>query len=169
MSSILEPQPVLPPFAALIEDAEIERAKTYGRAAKSSSTRREYARDWADFERYCRSRNLAALSAEPQTIARYVATLAGVLTIATIRRRIVAISQVHQERGLETPTAHKIVREVLPGIANTHGSAVRQKEALTLESVARGTADVAVRPQRAQSEARSGAAAARFRRRLPAL
>ncbi len=133
MSTILEPQPVLPPFAALIEDAEIERAKIYGRAAKSSSTRREYARDWAAFERYCGSRNLAALSAEPQTIARYVATLAGTLTIATIRRRIVAISQVHQERGLETPTSHKVVREVLAGIANTHGSAVRQKEALTID------------------------------------
>jgi len=130
---ILEPQPVLPTLAALIDEREVERAKAYGRAAKSIGTRREYARDWADFERYCRSRNLAAFSAEPQTIARYVAALAGVLTIATIRRRIVAISQVHQERGLETPTAHRIVREVLAGIANTHGSAVRQKEALTLE------------------------------------
>ncbi len=133
MSTILESQPVLPALAALIDEAEIERAKSYGRAAKSTSTRREYARDWADFERFCQSRNLAALSAEPQTIARYVAALAGALTIATIRRRVVAISQVHQERGLETPTAHKIVREVLAGIANTHGSAPRQKEALTLD------------------------------------
>jgi integrase len=124
---------VLPPLAALIEEAEIERAKAYGRAAKSTSTRREYARDWADFERYCRSRRLLALPAEPQTVARYAAGLGGVLTIATIRRRIVGISQVHQERGFETPTAHKIVREVLAGIANTRGSAVRQKEALTLD------------------------------------
>lgn len=133
MSTILEPQPVLPSLAALIEAAETERAKAYGRAAKSFSTRREYARDWIDFEHYCQSRSLVALCAEPQTIARYVATLAGVLTIATIRRRVVAISQVHQERGFETPTAHKIVREVVAGIANTHGSAVRQKEALTLD------------------------------------
>jgi len=133
VSTILEAQPVLPPLAALIEEAEIERAKAYGRAAKSTRTRREYARDWAAFERYCDSRNLTALPADPQTVARYIATLAGALTIATIRRRIVAISQVHQERGLETPTAHKVVREVLAGIANTHGTPVRQKEALTLD------------------------------------
>lgn len=133
MNTILVSQPVLPPVAALLEEAENERAKAYGRAAKSSSTRREYARDWADFERYCQRRNLATLAAEPQTVARYAATLGGVLTIATIRRRIVAISQVHQEHGLASPTAHKLVREVIAGIANTHGSAARQKEALTLD------------------------------------
>jgi integrase len=133
VSTILEPQPVFPPLAALIEEVEIQRAKAYGRAAKSVSTRREYARDWADFERYCRSRNLSALPAEPQTVARYAATVAGTLKIASIRRRMVAISQVHQERDLPAPTAHKVVREVLAGIGNTHGSAVRQKEALTLD------------------------------------
>ena len=133
MNTIREPQPVLPSLAALIDEAEIARAKAYGRAAKSTSTRREYARDWADFERYCQTRNLVALAAEPQTVARYVAGLAGALRIATIRRRIVAISQVHQECGLETPTTHKVVREVLTGIANTHGATVRQKEALTLD------------------------------------
>jgi integrase len=133
VNTILKPQPVFPPLAALIEEAEVQRAKAYGRAAKSASTRREYARDWADFERYCHSRNLPALPAEPQTVARYAATLAGTLKIASIRRRMVAISQVHQQHNAPPPTAHQLVREVLTGIGNTHGSAVRQKEALTLD------------------------------------
>lgn len=122
-----------PPFAALLATAEIEQAKIYGRAAKSARTRREYERDWADFERYCVARNLNSLPAEPQTVARYVASLAAVLKIATIRRRSVSISQLHQERGLNSPTSHKLVREVLAGIANTHGTAPQKKTALTLE------------------------------------
>lgn len=47
--------------------------------------------------------------------------------------RSVSISQLHQERGLKSPTTHKLVREVLAGIANTHGTAPRKKTALTLE------------------------------------
>ena len=113
-------------------DAEIDRAKRYGRAAKADRTIAEYARDWRDFERYCRARGLSALPADPLTVARYAATLAGVRAIATIRRRMIAISQAHQERGFEPPTAHKVVREVLAGIAHTHGSA-QQKSALTLD------------------------------------
>lgn len=38
---ILEPHPVLPTLAAFIDGREIERAKAYGRAAKSIVTRRE--------------------------------------------------------------------------------------------------------------------------------
>jgi integrase len=122
-----------PPSAALLATEEIERAKTYGRAAKSARTRHEYDRDWADFEDYCRQRSLAALPAEPQTVARYLAALARRLKIATIRRRAISISQRHQQHGLETPTAHKLVRDVLTGIANAHGSAPQKKTALTLD------------------------------------
>jgi hypothetical protein len=92
-------------------DAEIERAKRYGRAVKADRTIAEY----------------------PPTVARYAATLAGVRAIATIRRRTIAISQAHQERGFEPPTAHKVVREVLADIARTNGSAQRKKSALTVD------------------------------------
>jgi len=69
----------------------------------------------------------------PPVVARYVASLADELKIASIRRRVVAISQKHQELGLEPPTAHKLVRGVLAGIARTHGSAQKQKSALNAE------------------------------------
>ena len=117
-------------------DAEIERAKSYGRAVKADRTIAEYARDWRAFERYCRARGLSALPADPPTVARYAATLAGVRAIATDPPADDAISQAHQE---SPPTAHKVVREVLADIARTNGSAQRKKSALThCRSVARG-------------------------------
>jgi hypothetical protein len=57
----------------------------------------------------------------------------GVRAIVTIRRRMIAISQAHQEHGFEPPTADKVVREVLADIARTNGSAQRKKSALTVD------------------------------------
>ncbi len=130
--------------AEALSDVEIERAKFYGRAAKSPRTQHEYAREVAHFEAWCARRGLVAMPAPPPVVARYVASLAGDLKIASIRRRVVAISQKHQERGLEPPTAHKLVREVLAGIARTHGSPQKQKSALGAEllEAALGTIDL---------------------------
>jgi integrase len=113
--------------------AEEEAAKAYGRAAKSGRTRVEYARDWAHFAAWCAERGLPFLPASPPVVARYVGTLGASLKIASIRRRVVAISQHHKERGFDSPTAHKLVREVVSGIARTHGSAQTRKAAITTD------------------------------------
>ncbi len=117
--------------------AEEEAAKAYGRAAKSARTRVEYARDWAQFATWCAERGLAFLPASPPVVARYLGTLGASLKIASIRRRVVAISQHHKERGFESPTAHKLVREVVGGIARTHGSAQIRKAAITTDILGR--------------------------------
>jgi hypothetical protein len=49
---------------------------------------------------------------------------------------VVAISQQHKDRGFESPTAQKLVREVVTEIARTNGSAQRQKRALTADVLA---------------------------------
>jgi hypothetical protein len=113
--------------------AEEEAAKAYGRAAKSARTRTEYARDWAHFAAWCAERGVGSLPAAAPTVARYLGTLGGELKIASIRRRVVAISQQHKERGFDSPTAHKLVREVVTGIARTHGSVQTQKAAITTD------------------------------------
>jgi len=113
--------------------AEDEATKAYGRAAKSARTRTEYARDWAHFPAWCAERGVASLPASAPAVACYLGTLGGRLKIASIRRRVVAISQRHKERGFDSPTAHKLVREVVTGIARTHGSAQAQKAAITTD------------------------------------
>ena len=116
---------------ALLETAE--RAKTYARNARAPATRRAYAHDWHDFEVFARINGRKALPAEPQTVALYLADLAGRLKVSTVKRRVVAIAQQHKLHGLLSPTADPIIREVLKGIERTHGIAPHKKTALTVD------------------------------------
>jgi len=119
----------LRPLATI--DELIDRAKDLGRASKSSSTRTAYASDWRDFTGWCATHGLQSLPATPQTIALYVTDLGGRAAVATVCRRIVAISVTHKERDLDSPTSHKLVREVLAGLKRIRGTAQRKKTALT--------------------------------------
>lgn len=71
--------------------------------------------------------------AEPQTVAAYLASLAGKLKATTIQRRAAAIAFQHRQNGLAPPTAHPLVADVLAGIAREHGTAPQRKSALTVE------------------------------------
>jgi site-specific recombinase XerD len=119
---------------ALIGHQELlDLAEAFARAAKSPATRRAYASDLRDFDAWCRGRGLASLPAEPDTVALYVSDLARRgYAVATITRRLAAISQVHQLRaGLDDPpTAAWRVRQVVQGIRREHGVAPVQKDAL---------------------------------------
>lgn len=113
--------------------ATVERAKAYGRSARADATRRAYASDWRDFEAFCSSHGLAALPADSQTVALYLADLAGRRSVATVRRRVVALSQQHKSLGYAVPTTDAVVRDILKGIERTHGVAPHRKTALTAD------------------------------------
>lgn len=122
------------PARPLSVDFAIERAKEYARASRSSATRRAYGSDLRDFGRFCRDHGVCALPATSQTIALYVTDLAERAKVSTIRRRLVAIAGEHKRAGIDpAPTSDRVVREILRGIANTKGCAVRRKDALTLD------------------------------------
>jgi site-specific recombinase XerD len=116
--------------AALALAALVDEAKTYSQAVKAASTRVAYASDMRDFEMFCRSHGASSMPASPQTIVVYVVDLARRCKIATIRRRLTAISQAHKMRSLDSPTAHQMVHEVVKGIARTLGTAQDAKDAL---------------------------------------
>jgi integrase len=113
--------------------ATAARATDYAEAASAASTHRAYAADWRDFCAFCARHALDALPAAPQTVALYVAQLASARRIATIRRRLVAISRAHVLAGYDAPTADPHVRAVVRGVARTHAGAPRRKDALTVE------------------------------------
>jgi integrase len=50
--------------------------------------------------------------------------------VATIRRRLASISQVHQEAGLDSPTEDRLVRRTMVGISRAHGTAPTRKVAI---------------------------------------
>ena len=127
------PVPVSKTYHAHIEPAAVDRARAFVEAAKSAATRRAYESDLRDFEAFCGRLCVAHLPATPQTVALYASELSQRAKLATIRRRMVAISQAHRERGLEPPTTHEMVRRILRGIARTLGASQSKKTAITLD------------------------------------
>ncbi len=110
-----------------------DRARGYAEAASAPSTVRAYASDFRDFEAFCSQHGLASFPAAPQTVATYIADLASHAKVSTIRRRLAAIAVQHRRAGLESPAAHRIVRDVVSGIAREKGSATRRVDAITVD------------------------------------
>jgi len=122
--------PALDRGALLAEFEQLaDEARAYVGATRSSSTRRAYASDWRHFLGWCGSRHLAALPALPETVALYITQLARDRRVATVQRRLAAISQVHQDASHPTPTEDRLVRKTMSGIRRTHGTAPRRKSA----------------------------------------
>jgi integrase len=70
-----------------------------------------------------------ALPATPETVTLYVSDLAGRCRVATLTRRLSAISQAHQIAGHEPPTSAAAVRTVMAGIRRIKGTAPNTKAA----------------------------------------
>lgn len=115
---LIDPQP------APITATEAEQIRTYLDESQAENTRDAYRADWADFTSWAAELQLASLPAEPATVARYlVALVERGYKVATLTRRLSAISQAHQAAGLDTPTASLTVRKVFSGIKRRHGVA----------------------------------------------
>ena len=81
-----------------------EAACDYIRSSKAENTRRAYRSDWQHFDAWCEGRGFLSMPAEPATVVLYVSALAEDHKVATIGRRLAAVSQAHQAAGYETPT-----------------------------------------------------------------
>jgi site-specific recombinase XerD len=107
--------------------ALVEQTARFICAAKAGSTQRAYAADLADFQRFATRHSLPFLPSTPKTVALYMTDLASHLSVATIRRRMAAITSAHREAGYTdspaSPRRHYVVREVLAGIKRTLGTA----------------------------------------------
>lgn len=107
------------------------RARELAEDSRAANTLRAYESDMADFRAWCASQHppLEPLPAEPLTVALYVAALADVRKTSTIRRRLSAISVVHQLAGFESPTHDAAVQAVWKGTRRTKGTAPTKKRA----------------------------------------
>lgn len=112
-----------------------ERARAYADDARAAATLRAYKSDLADFRAWCEQRGFAVLPAQPQAIALYLTERADTLSVASLRRRIAAISVAHRLAGVESPTTHGSVKSVLRGITRTKGAAQAQKAAVSVEQL----------------------------------
>jgi integrase len=113
--------------AGVIVPGDIARTRAYIDAATAPNTRRAYRSDWEHFTHWCTAYELASLPATPETVALYLAALAGVAKVSTVGRRLTAIAKAHRAAGHETPTRSEAVHLTMRGIRRTHGVAPTQK------------------------------------------
>ena len=115
-------------LAAQTSVETLSQAREFLRAAKSENTRRAYRSDWKDFESWCQRQGREALPALPETLVFYLTELANSLKVASLERRISAISQAHQAAGHTSPTKEALVRTVMAGIRRSKGTAAVAKK-----------------------------------------
>jgi integrase len=106
-------------------------AQRYLKAARRESTDRRYSQATAHFE----DKWGGFLPASSESIVRYLADHAELLSCATLRTHLAALAQWHQRHGFMDPTKASKVRDVLRGIQAEHPRAVQQAEALQLQAL----------------------------------
>lgn len=109
-----------------------EACETYLSASWAPATRRAYAADLRDYQRWGGS-----LPATSEAIVAYIGARAGVLRVPTLRRRLVGIGMAHVLAGVPDPTKAALVRKVLRGVQRVHGVRQRQAWPITREDVGR--------------------------------
>ena len=118
-----------------LPEGDLRRAADYARHALTAATLRAYAADWEDFGAWCRHRAVAALPADPSTVAAYLASLAATHAGSSLRRRLASIGRAHRMKGLPWDASHPVLRDTLAGVRRLHGRPPRQSAAI-------GTAEI---------------------------
>ncbi len=104
--------------------------RTYVHAATSDNTRRAYRSDLRHFLEWG-----GTVPASDVMVADYLARHAGLLSVATLARRVASISKAHAAGGLPSPARSELVRSTLRGIRRTHGQPQRRARPLTKEDL----------------------------------
>jgi integrase len=105
---------------------------TYLRAATRSNTRRSYQAALRHFEVEWGG----LLPASADTVARYLADHAEVLSLNTLKQRLAALADWHHNHGFPDPTRTQVVRKVLKGIRTLHPMQEKQARPLQLDQIA---------------------------------
>ncbi|WP_416173489.1 tyrosine-type recombinase/integrase [Cypionkella sp.] len=140
-------------------DRLVETARDYARQAVSENTLRAYAKDWAQFARWCRMRGADPLPASPELIGLYIADLAAPqgkaqspsafrppsvfrpqsaarpLSVASIERRLSGLGWGYAQRGQQLDRKDRHIASVLAGIRRKHARPPVQKEAILPEDI----------------------------------
>jgi integrase len=122
--------------------ATAERARDFAERARATSTRRAYRHDWRHFSAWCDEHGLPALPAAPETVALYLADLAGRPEperpkVATLARRLAAIARAHRDAGADSPVRRAPADIVWRGIRRELGAAPAGKTPLLTADVRR--------------------------------
>lgn len=122
-------------------DRLVETARDYARHAASENTLKAYAKDWAQFARWCRMRGADPLPPSPELIGLYIADLAApqgrspALSVSSIERRLSGLGWGYAQRGQPLDRKDRHIVAVLAGIRRKHARPPVQKEAILPEDL----------------------------------
>ncbi len=110
--------------------AALETAIRFASRATAPATLRAYRADWAHFQAWCRQTGFQPLPATPETVGAYLASLAGVFSPNTIRRRLAAIGKAHRFGNWPWNAGHRAIQGPLQGVLRTQHRPVRKPVAV---------------------------------------
>lgn len=102
----------------------------YLQAALSNNTRRAYQADLAHFINWG-----GTIPASQDCIANYLTACVGLLSPATLSRRIVAIGRAHTSQGMDSPIKCDLIKTLMRGIRRTTNTAQRQVAPATKDHI----------------------------------
>lgn len=103
---------------------------SYSAAAQSNATTRAYDVDIRHFKQYG-----GTIPASAAMVAEYLASFAGILAVATLQHRLIAIHRAHADKGLESPMKDHLVKRTMQGIRRTLGTKQRRVTALVKDDL----------------------------------
>jgi integrase len=164
--------PVAP--AAVTIPEEIAAVGALLQAGRATGTRRAYASSMRTWSRWCETRGVDPLPADPSQLAVWIAELvAAGRASSTIDGHLAALRAASLDAGLDDPTSHPGVRQVRAGVRRTVGTAPRRRvHAVTTAEIRRiieGIDVVSLRGLRDRALILTGYAAALRRSELTGL
>lgn len=105
----------------------------YLAAAQRKNTQQSYAQATRHFE----TEFGGFLPATGESVARYLAAYAGVLSNNTLRQRLSALAAWHRAQGFADPTRDELVRQAFKGIRALHAASEKQAAPLQLSDLER--------------------------------
>ena len=126
-------------------DRALAAAQRYSQKSRSQATWRAFRSDWRQFEIWCSNVGLAALPADPDTVAMFVASQADDgKNPSTLSRRLAAIRLVHLGAGHTSPHNALKVAEVMRGIRRDSATPTASKKPALDEDVKKMAGDIDV-------------------------
>jgi integrase len=102
----------------------------YSAAAQSDATTRSYHVAILHFKQHG-----GTIPATPTMVAEYLAAMAGILAVATLQHRMIAIHRAHTDRNLPSPVMDNLVKRTMQGVRRTLGVKQRRVTALVKDDL----------------------------------
>lgn len=118
---------LIPSHEAHIIEADIRH---YVEQALSDNTRKAYRNDLVHYTAWG-----GAIPSSPEQVSAYLTAHAGILSIATLQRRLVSITKAHTMSGYPDPVKSDLVKLTMRGIRRVHGKPQAQVSPILKEDL----------------------------------